>query len=256
MRSENWKNIWNKREDSVVATASPEDIFMELKKINGYDRNSGITFNAFSNQMEEIFANLSFDGKHARFRELTSVYELGCGSAANLYYFLFLAEGAKQRNASQKEVYVGGSDYSETVIDIAQKYMPAEYVRELEVAGGADIATNDVYDAAFSCGVFYYFDTYEYAEQALTRMLAKTRYALGIIDIPDTKMQEAFVAERKKVIKDYDKKYEGLDKIFYPKAFFLDFAAKHELDIKFSAIDLDGYWNNPFSYNVYLYKRA
>lgn len=87
-------------------------------------------------------------------------------------------------------------------------------------------------------------------------MLAKCRYSVGLLDVHDIKWKEGFLAYRRRVTKDYDNKYEGLDKLFYTKQFFVEFASRHNLDVLFSHSDLEGYWNNPFLFHCFLYKRA
>ena len=47
---------------------------------------------------------------------------------------------------------------------------------------------------------------------------------------------EDFYTQRRSLINNYDERYKDPDKTFYTKSFFIDFADKNELDIKFSAV--------------------
>ncbi len=57
-------------------------------------------------------------------------------------------------------------------------------------------------------------------------------------------------------IEDYDKKYEGLPKLFHDKKFFEEFAQKHNMRIEFSDLCVPGYWNNDFVFNCCMYSSA
>ena len=56
------------------------------------------------------------------------------------------------------------------------------------------------------------------------------------------------------MIDDYEIKYKGLDKHFYSRDLFSDFADANNCSIVFEESDLDGYWNNDFVFNCYIYK--
>lgn len=110
------------------------------------------------------------------------------------------------------------------------------------------------YDAILSNSVFSYFRDYDYALQVLKIMYSKANYSIGIIDIHDIKKQDAFVEFRKKTVENYEEKYKELPKLFYDKKFFLDFADKYNMDIKFKKSNMKGYWNNEFVYHCFLMK--
>lgn len=76
-----------------------------------------------------------------------------------------------------------------------------------------------------------------------------------MLDVHDKEKQEDFVKYRRKIIPNYDTRYEGLNKMFYDKSFFAKFAEEHNLEIEFSKSDMAGYWNNDFIYNVIMHKR-
>lgn len=125
---------------------------------------------------------------------------------------------------------------------------------ELYEAEAINMDVSEKYTAVFANSVFSYFNDYEYARTVLGKMLEKTEYSIGILDIHDVDKKEDFLAYRRMLTPDYDKKYENLDKLFYTKSFFINFAEENDLNIKICKSDLEGYWNNPFLFNVYLYK--
>lgn len=91
-------------------------------------------------------------------------------------------------------------------------------------------------------------------EKVLEKMVKKSRFSIGILDIHDLDKKEDFVAYRKKTIANYEELYRDLPKHFYSKSFFEDFAGKHGLDIHFPEYDMPGYWNNEFIFHCFMYK--
>ena len=173
-----------------------------------------------------------------------TVFEVGCGSAANLY--LFARDGYT----------VGGLDYSAALIDIARKVLPAEKVCELICADADELPTEKIYDAVISIGVFFYFDSLDYAERVLEKMLLKSRRTVAVLDIYDAACEAEHLAYRRRTIENYDERYKGLHKLFYPRSFFEDFAARHNLSIRFTANDLEDYVNAPFTYHCFMEKTS
>ena len=171
----------------------------------------------------------------------SSVFEIGCGTGANIY--LMARDG----------MTVGGIDYAGSLIEIAHKVLP--HSTELS-SGEADIiATEQKYDAVFSNGVFPYFPDEAYVERVLTRMLEKSRGPVGIMGLHDIETKEDYLAFRRANIPNYDELYKGLNKLFCSRSLFKNFAAAHNLDVKFPEIALDGYWNTPFIFNCFMYRK-
>ena len=52
---------------------------------------------------------------------------------------------------------------------------------------------------------------------------------------------------------DYKERYKDLPKLFYRKEFFQEFANKHNLKIVFEKSTVEGYWNNEFIFNCFMY---
>ena len=237
----NWRRIWEKRQldDSSFAACAgdAEALFVELKRCNGFDVQGGkLSKEAMLGQYEMIREKLCEGAP----RPMTSVYEVGCGSGANL--LLFARDGYR----------TGGVDYSSALIDIAKKVLDTN---DLLCDEARNMPETPVYDCLLSNSVFAYFQDLEYAEQVLEKMLRKTAYSIGLIDIYDETKQQAFLDYRRATVADYEKRYEGLPKLFYSRRFFTDFAAKHGLRIVFLPSTVEGYWNNDFIFNVFLYRQ-
>ncbi len=231
-----WKRIWDEKraETQILLNGDAEAVLLELKRSNGFDVDGELTFEAFYEQYEEIRDHLQKNG------QIRSVYEIGCGSGANLYLF-------------ERENYVcGGIDYSSSLTAVAGKVLRAG---DILCADAAEVPTDISYDAVFSNGVFSYFDTVEYAACVLEKMYQKSRYSIGLMDIHDANKKEAFTAYRRQIIRDYDERYRDLPKLFYSREFFVDFAQKHHMDIEFMESHLKGYWNNQFVYSCYMYHK-
>ena len=231
-----WRAVWNRRTSSNGRlTGRWQDVLLELKRANGYDVMEGglplETFIGQDKQMRELL-HLS-PGK--------SVFEVGCGAGANLYLM--------QRDS----IMVGGMDYSPPLVDTARTVLPDAL--ELSCGEADKLSTERTYDAVFSAGVFSYFTGTDYARRVLTRMLEKSRGALGLLEVHDIEKEDAYHAFRRASIPDYDERYKGLDKLFYPRAFFEDFARKHDLTVTFPTVDMPGYWNTPFIFNCFMYRK-
>lgn len=229
-----WKKIWNAKsvEMQIISKGDMKSTLLELKRSNGFDVNGELTFDAFYGQYEEIREYLQKNG------QIKSVYEVGCGSGANLYLF-------------ERDGYVtGGADYSSSLIAVAKNVLKTKDILQVNAI---DIPTDTLYDAVFSNSFFSYFDSLEYAMNTLEKMYEKSKNAIGVIDIHDVEKKDEFIQYRRQIIKDYDNRYKNLPKLFYPKKFFEEFANKHRMSIHFLKSNMKGYWNNQFSFSCYMY---
>ena len=138
-------------------------------------------------------------------------------------------------------------------MSIARRVLPKALELTCDEADAFD--TTLKYDAVLSNSVFSYFPSEDFAERVLTRMLEKTTGAIGLIDLHDADKEEDFLAYRRATIPDYDERYKGLGKLFYRRSFFEGFARTHNLSIDFPAIEMEGYWNTPFVFNVFMYRK-
>ena len=231
-----WKEIWNRRKPAAGGlTGAWEHVYLELKRLNGYDvMGGGVPLDSF----------LDFHAGLKRLLHLApgkSVYEVGCGAGANMY--LMQREG----------MIVGGSDYAEGLIETARAVVPNAC--EMGAMEAADIPTEEKYDAVYSCGVFSYFPDHAYTTRVLERMLEKSRYAVGITELHDRTKRQDYLAFRRANIPNYDERYEGLGRLFFRREFFEEFAARHDLRLVFPNLEMANYWNNPFVFTCFMYRK-
>ena len=231
-----WKEIWNRRRPVTGGlTGDWEHVYLELKRLNGYDvMEGGVPLKAL----------LNFHAGLVELLDLTpgkSVYEVGCGAGANMY--LMQREG----------MIVGGSDYAEGLIETARAVVPN--AREMGAMEAADIPTEEKYDAVYSCGVFSYFPDHAYATRVLERMLEKSRYAVGITELHDRAKRQDYLTFCRANIPNYDERYEGLGRLFFRREFFEDFAREHDLQIVFPNLEMVNYWNTPFIFTCFMYRK-
>lgn len=234
----NWKSIWEKRQLNEAAFNSDDinALFVELKRADGFDVGGGeLSEKELLRQYEDIKQRLS---KNAT-APVSSVYEFGCGSGANL--LLFERDGFT----------CGGIDYSKALTDIAVKVLKS---RDITCGEAINAEIEPKYDCVLANSVISYFPDTDYTLGVLEKMFAKTNYSIGLIDVHNIEKREDFLAFRRKMIENYDEKYENLDKLFYSKRLFTDFAEKHGLKIEFSDSVVENYWNNEFVFNCFMYK--
>lgn len=236
----NWHNIWNNRKPQaeMLNSENIEDIFMELKRLTGNDtmKAGGVSYQSFMKQYGRLKEMLTLHQDNTK-----SFFEVGCGSAP---YLLKL----------ENEGYeIGGMDYAENLVRVANEVLKSP--KELYCDEAVNLRTDIMYDAVFSTSAFEYFESDEYAEKVLDRMLKKTNGSLGILDVHDTDKREAYIEYRRSKIENYDELYEGLSKKFFPKDFFRNYAKRNGLMIEIEDSCLDGYWNKEFVFDVYMYKQ-
>lgn len=161
---------------------------------------------------------------------------------------LWLARNKNLRNC------IGGCDYSNGLIKSAKSVLKTYNYKELECCEANKMSTEIKYDTVFSMGVFSYFADLNYAHEVLKLILEKAKYSIGILSVHDFEKEEDYIKYRKQTIENYKERYKDLPKLFYPRNFFLDFAVKNGLSIKFAQVPVPEYWNNEFVYNVYFWK--
>lgn len=237
-----WHEIWEKRsaDEELLSCGDSRKVFLELKRIAGWDATGDMLgYEQFYSQYIQTKNELTFCAE-SKIRPVSSIFEVGCGCGANLY--LFQNDGFK----------VGGVDYSGAEIEIAKKVLKDP--KELICDEAVNISAETKYDAVLSNSVFSYFNSYDYAKEVLEIMYQKANYSIGIIDIHDIAKKEAFIEFRKRTIHDYEERYKELPKFFYEKSFFLEFAWEHNMSIRFSRPNMQGYWNNDFVFNCFCTK--
>lgn len=231
-----WKILWSKRSINmdILCKEDKAKIFLELKRSNGFDvMNEGLSLQSFIAQYLEIREGLFFSSNNKERLPITSVYEIGCGSGANL--FLFENDDSE---LGKNVIECGGIDYSGNLIEIAKRVLQT---KDLVCDEANLVDTKKQYDAVLSNSVFSYFPDEEYAYSVLEKMYKKARNSIGIIDIHNIEKREDFIAYRKENIENYEERYKNLQKLFYSKQFFIDFAKEHNLLIQFTDSDINGY---------------
>lgn len=241
MNENKWKSVWEKRaaDFDILRGNDAKNIMIELKRCNGFDVvGDGLTYESILEQYKSIKENLSMTAEN-KIIPITSVYEVGAGSGANL--FLFEQEGIR----------CGGIDYSKSLVEISRSVLRSE---DLVCDEAIHMDVLPEYDAVLSNSVFSYFPDEEYALEVLEKVALKAKRSIGLIDIHDKEKETAFKEYRKQNVEDYEERYKDLPKLFYTKEFFIDFAKRHGMDIRFTDSDIAGYWNNEFVFNCYLRK--
>ena len=138
----NWKTVWGVREEDE----SHSSILKKLITADGFDTGYGTITEA---DWEQYINNIS---NAINVQKKDSVFEVGCGAGAFLYKFH--QEGNK----------IGGVDYSDKLINIAKKYLVnGSFI--VDEANNLD--AKERYDFVISNSVFFYFPSYQYAEEVL-----------------------------------------------------------------------------------------
>lgn len=206
---------------------STEELFMELKRLDGWDSTGKeITYSAFARQYEKTRNELSFDPRYMG-REIKSVFETGCGSGPML--LLFKQDGFE----------IGGMDYSDSLIASASEVLGD--TKELYCGEAVCMDTSIKYDAVFSNSVFEYFPDEGYALKVLEKMYEKTNYSIGVLDVYDIRYKEEFVSYR-----------ESMNLVF--EEMLHDSSWNIPGQERFSFTKLEGYWNNPFVFDCFMVK--
>lgn len=236
-----WKEIWAKHsaDEGILKKEDEKGILLELKRSSGFDVLGDIRYENWIDWYRQVKRELSLMAE-AECGTMGSVFEVGCGSGANLY--LLEKDG----------IQCGGLDFSENLMNSARMILKT---RDCLCDEAIRLPVKSSYDVVFSNSVFSYFADEKYAEAVLEKMYQKARYGIGLLDIHDKDKEGEFIAFREKTVENYQERYKSLPKLFYTKEFFLNFASKHHADIKFTSSGIKGYWNNDFVFNCYIYKK-
>lgn len=234
-----WKEVWEKRPSSIEINDDSFDMFVKLKRADGFDTHIK------SNYYENLFRQWKEMKK--RIEEFVpgpapSVFEVGCGSGADLY--LFQKIGCVSR--------VGGIDYSKPLTDIARKVLLTDDVTWGEAL---DMNIERKYDVVLADSVFQYFQNDQYGLEVMGNMFTKANYMIIITEIHDKEKEQEHLSYRKAMETDYERLYDGLDKTFYDKEPFIKFALKNNCRYQIVVPQNKAYWNNDFVFDFYLYKQ-
>ena len=207
-----------------------------MVKANGFDTGSG----KFS--VHDWITYCKSHYKKIGIRTSDSIFEIGCGAGA----FLFLLY--------EKQHAVAGIDYSSELIKLANKFMPKANFKETDATS---FSQDQKYDVIISHGVFFYFESLQYAEEVAKRMINAAVKKIAILDICDFDKKEIYHEVRiSKFIEEghtedeYWKHYEGLDHLFYTKDFFRDLGKQHNLNTEIYDQNYQNYENSKLRFNV------
>lgn len=227
--TQTWKDVWEARR----LDPAHGSILARLMAADGLDTGFGSVGEAAWRQyVHETASTLGATPG-------CSLFEVGCGAGA--YLFELYRAGCE----------VGGLDASAALLNYAREVMPRG--RWL-LADAADLDPTTQYDFVVSSGVFLYFPSLEYARGVLERMVRKARQGVMVLDVPDLAKREEAMALRRRVAgeEEYARKYEGLDHLYFDKAWFeTSLAAIGVSRVRIEDQRIQGYANSAYRYNVF-----
>ncbi|MCR4636248.1 MAG: class I SAM-dependent methyltransferase [Butyrivibrio sp.] len=229
-----WQNIWSGKSVEIDEDdrSNQEKVFLALKKASGYDLGPNMTFQAFLGEFNRMKELLHFKDNSE------NVYEVGAGPGGNL--FLFQMEG----------VDAAGCDYAPSLVESGTRLG----IKNLHVASAEDFPIMPQYDFVIAGGVFGYLGEEKKAILTLDRMVEKAKKSVCVKRVLNKEKEEELVAKRRATEPDYDIKYKDLSKLYLTKDFFNDYAKNKGLGCYIEDTQLEGYWNNEYTFDVYLYK--
>jgi len=229
-----WQTIWGKK--SLTNIDGSKAILNQLLELDGFDTGfSSIKAGDWNSYVIYIKNKLDIHKNN-------TIYDVGCGAGAFLYPLYEIG------------IHVGGIDYSDALISAAKHFMPNGQFNHMEANG---LSIDEQYDFVVSNGVFVYFSSYEYAKNVLYKMVKKAKYSVAILEVNDMDKKEQALALRKGYLtdKEYEKRYQGLDHLYYDKKWFVNIAKALDCDIEIEDQVIQNYASSTYRYNVFLKKR-
>jgi SAM-dependent methyltransferase len=229
-RRERWAEVWGRRR----LDPSKGALLTQLLAADGFDTNvSEVSESEWTAYVRHWADELGIGAG-------TTVYEVGCGAGA----FLYELDQAGSRT--------GGIDQSAALVEIATGAIPRG---DFRVADAAELPTEPQVDVVLSSGVFGYFESPAYTSAVIKAMAAKATQAVAILDLPDAALQEAALtarAERAGGTEAYAERYEGLDHLYYDRAWVEQELAACGLErVATADQNLVGYGNSAFRFNAW-----
>lgn len=226
-RNKEWLEIWNRKYQAFSTT-------IDTHVLDGFD---GLSKKDWQNLVHFFLAQLSITQEDA-------VLEVGCGAGAFL----------KELKAYRK---IGGVDYSESAIKAIKQILDGEF----HVAEAIDLPFSDnSFDKVLSYGVFFYFDSYDYAKLAFSEMMRvmKPSGTLFIGDINDLDKKETALRLREESSQERKTNHlseKKVDHLYFSKTFFEKLATEHDMEITFiNHENIDFYYNAAYRYSIILQK--
>jgi 2-polyprenyl-3-methyl-5-hydroxy-6-metoxy-1,4-benzoquinol methylase len=223
---ENWKNIWNKK------TVKDVNDLQDLINANGFDT-SCLFVNNLTDYIDSIRVKMGM-------KEGESVFEAGCGCGSILYIL------------NKANLRVGGSDYSESLIEIAKQLNISD---DITVGVANELPSEPKYDYVIANSLFQYFPDLKYAEDVACLMMEKSlKGSIAILDVNDLAKQELYLDIRRKAEPDYDTKYKDFQHLFIEKRFWIELACKYNWEVTIEDQNIAEYKNSKFRYNIFITK--
>ncbi|CAM4393373.1 methyltransferase domain-containing protein [Saccharibacillus endophyticus] len=226
-----WKEIWSRQR--TIPEEKPDLEF--LIEADGFNSGAGkIGISAWKNYTAHI-------SEIADIRPKDALFEVGSGSGAFLYDFY------------RKGHRVGGIDYSPSLIELADFVMPG---MDFQVQEAIGLTPEPSFDVVVANSVFQYFPSYEYAAEVILDMYRKSERIVALLDLNDIRYAEEALRIRKGALSDgeYEKKYSGLDHLFYDRDFVSDVLKGKNATIRVFDQQIENYGNNKFRFNVVIEK--
>lgn len=236
----NWKTIWQNKKTVLSESYKDEfDRFCELKKANGFDvavgeENTYLRY-FYRGWIDFYECVLELIGN-----KIDSVYEVGCGSGVNLFMF-------KNR---LPDVKLGGCDYSETMIASA---MISTNSSDFRCCSANEISVEPKYDIVIAESVFQYFESQEYAEFVLRKMINKSEKLIYLGEIHNKEKEDELMEYRRKTIENYEERYKGLKKLFLSKGWIESIAKEYGKEVLFTEVNNPEYLNGKYEFNCFIY---
>jgi cyclopropane fatty-acyl-phospholipid synthase-like methyltransferase len=209
MSNGNWHRVWQAKGASRPVAGPSRGLLGTLMELDGYHSPTS------SPALEDHEVQFRYIVDTLRIGPGDSVYEVGCGAGALLYWL-------RSRCAA-----VGGSDFAASQVAHARVALPDS--TDLWHCEASDIEPEPRYDVVVSNGVFIYFDSEAYAYEVLLRMIAKARRAIGVLDVNDAARRAEFEAERRARQRGRSTDYTGLTQLYLRREFFEEVAAARGL---------------------------
>jgi cyclopropane fatty-acyl-phospholipid synthase-like methyltransferase len=228
-----WRQVWEaKGTGEPVTPDSAAGILQQLMEMDGYFSPTSSTSLADHEVQFRYIVDAMGIGPD------DSVYEVGCGAGALLYWL-------RDRCAS-----VAGCDFSESLVRHARAALPGG--TDLRQCEATEVEPIPRYDVVISNGVFIYFPDRQYARQVVDRMVAKARRAVGIFDVNDAGRREEAEAARREHQASGRQDYRGLEQLYLPRSFFTAIATEHGLRSRIEDSPMPNSANARFRYHVSL----
>lgn len=230
----NWHRIWSNR---TPQKSLEENVLQQLISADGFDTPLGVMAENDWKDYVELFTNRSGIAQD------DSIFEIGCGGGAFLYPFY------------EAGFEVGGIDYSQELIQIAQTAMPQRknFLHAMEASSCPIFPAVNVVIANH---VIHYFPSLDYSTAVLDLMLQKALRVVSISGIPNANLKEESESTRRGLLslEEYESKYRGLDILYYQQNWFIELATKHGFVARFFDHEMPGFAQARFRYDCVLTK--